>query len=105
MDQSKASTFVNSLQHEKGLKDLSKVQALFSIYLEGMINDSECAARNSYNEMKIKHYMARMTKYLSVNTYNTKQTAKFCTGSHTLIPLKYPLWFGALAGTQKLKYN
>ncbi|CAB4013360.1 Hypothetical predicted protein [Paramuricea clavata] len=48
--------------------DLTEVQASLSIYLEDSEIDSECAAHNEY-EMRVMDYMARMTKYLSVNTH------------------------------------
>jgi hypothetical protein len=46
--------------------DLTEVEASLSIYLEDSKIESECAAHNEY-EMRVTDYMARMTKYLSVN--------------------------------------
>lgn len=60
--------------------DLTEVQASLSVYLEDSEIDNECAAHNEY-EMRVMDYMARMTKYLSVNTHAENSNGSNESGS------------------------
>ncbi|CAB4037778.1 Hypothetical predicted protein [Paramuricea clavata] len=60
--------------------DLTEVQASLSICLEDSEIDSECAAHNEC-EMRVMDFMARITKYLSVNTHAENSNGSNESGS------------------------